>query len=188
MMIDKALYVKDRKGWRVWLSKNHRKEKVIWLVYYRKSSGKPRIPYNDAVEEALCYGWIDGTVKKIDGERFAQRFTPRRPGSNVSQMNIERIHRLIAERRMTKAGLDAVVGKYDNRSKDEKVVIPKDILSALRKDAQVWRNFEDFPEHYKKIRIAYIEGYRNRGREEFQKRLGNFIKKTRENKMIGCFR
>ena len=85
MEIGKTLYVANRKGWREWLAKNHAKEKEIWLVYYRRETGQPRIPYNDAVEEALCYGWIDSTQKKLDGERFAQRFSPRNKTSGLSQ-------------------------------------------------------------------------------------------------------
>ena len=78
MDIGKTLYVTDRKQWRSWLAKNHTKAKEIWLIYYRKSSGKKRIPYNDAVEEALCYGWIDSIMKSIDEKSFAQRFSPRK--------------------------------------------------------------------------------------------------------------
>ena len=104
----KTLYVIDRSQWRKWLIKNHNKEKEIWLIYYRKASGKPRIPYNDAVEEALCYGWIDSTVKGMDEERFAQRFTPRRSTSVLSEMNRERIRRLIKGKKMTSFGLKAV--------------------------------------------------------------------------------
>jgi uncharacterized protein YdeI (YjbR/CyaY-like superfamily) len=91
MDIGKTLYVTDRKDWRDWLARNHMTESEIWLVYYRKLTGKPRIPYNDAVEEALCYGWIDSQQKGIDEERFAQRFSPRRPKSALSEMNRERI-------------------------------------------------------------------------------------------------
>src|SRR4030043_1595586 len=108
MEIGKTLYVKDRRSWRTWLARNHDKEKEIWLIYYRKETGKPRIPYNDAVEEALCYGWIDSTVKNIDTERFAQRFSPRKKSSSLSQANKERIIRLIATKKMTPAGLAAV--------------------------------------------------------------------------------
>ena len=101
MELGKTLYVTDRKKWRSWLAKNHNKEKDIWLIYYRKSSGKKRIPYNDAVEEALCYGWIDSIQKRIDEEKFAQRFSPRKPNSVLSQMNKERIHKLIEQKKMT---------------------------------------------------------------------------------------
>jgi len=91
MELGNTLYVINRKQWRSWLVKHHEKEKEIWLIYYRKSSNKKRIPYNDAVEEALCYGWIDGIMKGIDEEMFTQRVTPRRPNSTLSQLNKERI-------------------------------------------------------------------------------------------------
>ena len=93
---------------RSWLEKNSEKEKEVWLVYYRKSSGKKRIPYNDAVEEALCFGWIDSTAKKIDEEKFAQKFTPRNPKSPISEMNKERVRRLIKAKKMTEKGLTAI--------------------------------------------------------------------------------
>src|SRR5512136_1214620 len=128
MDLGKTLYVTNREQWRSWLAKNHDKEKEIWLVYYRKSSGKPRIPYNDAVEEALCFGWIDSIQKGIDSERFAQRFSPRKPGSNLSEANRERIRRLIEEKKMTPVGLAAVKDTY---KPEEKLTVSDDILEAL---------------------------------------------------------
>jgi uncharacterized protein YdeI (YjbR/CyaY-like superfamily) len=89
MEISKLLYAKDRNSWRKWLEKNHAKAKDIWLVYYKKSSGKKRIPYNDSVEEALCFGWIDSTMKNVDDICFAQRFSPRRKNSTLSELNKE---------------------------------------------------------------------------------------------------
>lgn len=189
MKIGKTLYLTNRKQWRKWLAKNHVKAKEIWLIYYNKASGKPRIPYNDAVEEALCYGWIDSIIKKMDDERFVQRFSPRRPTSILSEMNRERIHRMIKERKMTSFGLKAVVHVFDKKKdKEEKFVIPLDILKELKKNKKVWENFQKFPEHYKKIRIAYIDGYRERNMDEFRKRLNNFIKNTEKNKRFGMMR
>jgi len=117
MKLGKTLYVTNRNDWRAWLAKNHNNKKEVWLIYYRKSSGKLRIPYNDAVEEALCYGWIDSIVKNIDNKRFAQRFTPRRPKSILSELNRERIHRLIAKKRMTSKGLNAVSHTFNKNHK-----------------------------------------------------------------------
>jgi len=94
--VGKTLYAKSRKEWRAWLSKHHRAAPEIWLVYYKKHSGKPRIPYNHAVEEALCYGWIDGIVKPIDAVRWTQRFSPRRSTSRLSAMNRERTTRSLS--------------------------------------------------------------------------------------------
>lgn len=101
-------YFKDRGQWRTWLKKNHDKEKEIWVGYYKKASGKQGLSYEEAVQEALCFGWIDGLEKSVDSERFMQRFTPRRPNSNWSLSNKKRVEKLIDEEKMTKAGLLAV--------------------------------------------------------------------------------
>ena len=90
MQITKTLYVTKRSQWRAWLKKNYKKEKEIWLIFYNKASNKPRLPYNDAVEEALCFGWIDSIVKKIDERTLAQRYSPRRKGSPTSQLNMKK--------------------------------------------------------------------------------------------------
>ncbi len=132
MQLGKTLYVTNREAWRSWLAKHHRTAKEIWLIYYRKETGKPRIAYNAAIEEALCYGWIDSIAKKIDNQRFAQRFSPRRKTSVLSQMNKERIRELIARKKMTQAGLAAVAHVFDHAKKDGRFVIPPAILKALR--------------------------------------------------------
>src|SRR5262245_54413461 len=129
MTITETLYVTNRKVWRAWLKKHHKTKKEIWLVFYNKSSGKKRIPYNDAVEEALCFGWIDSTVKKLGPESFAQRFSQRNPKSGWSEMNKERARRLIAAKKMTKAGL-ALLGHVHLAE----FIVPKDILKALQTD------------------------------------------------------
>lgn len=189
MNLGKTLYVTNRKQLRSWLAKNHSKEKEIWLIYYRKSSGKPRIPYNDAVEEALCYGWIDSIIKRIDEERFAQRFTPRSPRSQLSEMNKERIRRLIEDKSMTPIGLKAVSHVFDkDKDKEEKFIIAQDIVKALKANKKTWENFNNFSEGYKKVRIGYIEDSRDGGKEIFQKRLNNFIKMTEKNKKFGMVR
>jgi uncharacterized protein YdeI (YjbR/CyaY-like superfamily) len=182
MNITRKLYVSNRKDWRAWLKKNHKTKKEIWLVYYNKSSGKERIPYNDAVEEALCFGWIDSTVKKSGVNSFAQRFSPRNPKSSWSEMNKERARRLIASGKMTKAGL-ALLGN----AHEDKFSIPKDILKSLKADEEVWHNFQKFSEGYKRIRIGFIDASRNRP-DFFKKRLAYFIKMTKQNKMFGMVR
>ncbi|MFH1211859.1 MAG: YdeI/OmpD-associated family protein [Candidatus Woesearchaeota archaeon] len=184
MNIGKTIYVVSRKQWRSWLAKNHDKEKEIWLIYCRKSSGKPRIPYNDAVEEALCYGWIDSTVKKVDEERFAQRFTPRNSKSSLSQANKERICRLIGQKKMTAFGLAAVRHVFDESECNAKLKIAPDILNALKQDKKTWENFQEFPESYKRIRIGWIESARARP-EFFKTRLRYFLKMTAKNKKYG---
>jgi uncharacterized protein YdeI (YjbR/CyaY-like superfamily) len=184
MELGKTLYVVDRKKWRSWLAKNHNNEKEIWLIYYRKSSGKKRIPYNDAVEEALCYGWIDSTMKGMDKERFAQRFTPRRSNSVLSELNKERIYMLIEQKKMTPKGLAAVKHVFDNSPRNLKCLIKTDILQSLKEDKETWENFQKFPERYKRIRIGWIESARTRP-EFFKKRLMYFLKMTAKNKKYG---
>jgi uncharacterized protein YdeI (YjbR/CyaY-like superfamily) len=185
MKLGKTFYTANRKAWRAWLAKNYAKEKEIWLIYYRKSSGKPRIPYNDAVEEALCFGWIDSIVKKVDDEMFAQRFSPRRRNSGLSQTNKERIRKMILEKQMTKAGLGAVSHAF---KADEKFVFPKRIINAIRKDKKAWARFQKLPESYKRIRIAYIEDRRRHGEDMFRKSLNHFVKMTAKGKRFGFVR
>lgn len=180
MEIGETLYVTDRKEWRAWLKKNHRRASEIWLIYYRKSSGKPRIEYNDAVEEALCFGWIDSIEKGIDNERFAQRFTPRKPRSNWSETNKVRVRRLIEEGKMTKAGLEAAARALEDAEPD----IAPDILEALKKDKETWQNFSNFSPTYRTIRIGWIEAARSRP-EVFEQRLRYFLKMTKQNKKVG---
>ncbi|MGH7646261.1 MAG: YdeI/OmpD-associated family protein, partial [Gemmatimonadales bacterium] len=159
MKLGKTFYARNRREWRLWLSRNHRTASEIFLVYYKKHSGKPRVSYNDAVDEALCYGWIDSILKPIDADCYAQRFSPRRPTSRLSEMNRERVRRLIAAGRMTKAGLERIKHVFDHRKDTKKKLnweIPPDILEQLKRDPATWKNFQRFPESYKRIRIGWI--------------------------------
>lgn len=186
MNITKTLYVTNKDDFRDWLKKNHDKEKEIWLIYYRKSSGNARIPYSDCVDEALCFGWIDSTVKSIDVEKYAQRFTPRRKKSNLSEANKERIRRLIECGRMTEFGQKAVEGLFDfHKDKKQKLKIAKDILLKIKSNKNAWLNFQNFSEGYKRVRIGYIEDARTASNDLFERRLNNFIKKTEQNKKFG---
>jgi uncharacterized protein YdeI (YjbR/CyaY-like superfamily) len=105
MEISETLLATSRQAWREWLTQHHADCKEIWLIYYKKSSGKTGISYEESVEEALCFGWIDGTNKGIDEETYAGRFTPRRLRSPWSASNRARVARLLQEGRMTEAGL-----------------------------------------------------------------------------------
>jgi uncharacterized protein YdeI (YjbR/CyaY-like superfamily) len=179
MNIGKTLYVTDRQTWRKWLAENYDKEKEIWLVYPKKASGKPRILYNDAVEEALCFGWIDSTAKRIDDESYAQRFSPRNPKTPYSEANKVRLRKLVKEG-MVIPSVKVAIQNILN----EDFVMPSDILGALKTNKMVWENFQKFLLQYQRIRVAYVEGARNRP-EEFNKRLNNLIKLTEKNKQIG---
>jgi uncharacterized protein YdeI (YjbR/CyaY-like superfamily) len=177
--ITKTLHVTNRKDWRKWLHEHHKIEKDIWLVYYKKETGKPRIAYNDAVEEALCFGWIDSTLKSLDEQRSAQRFSPRKPKTPYSAANKERLRKLIKQRKVIKE-VRETLGDLP----DEKFEIPKDILEEIKANEDAWEHFQKFSAAYKRIRIGFIEGARNRP-AEFKKRLRYFIKMTEKNKMYG---
>ena len=179
MNVSNTLYVANREDWRKWLINHYKTEKEIWLVYYKKDSGKPRIAYNDAVEEALCFGWIDSNVKSLDKERFVQRFSCRNSKSPYSQANKERLKSLIAQGKVMKDILPTL-----GNIADEQFEIPRDILGAIKSEPLAWQNFQNFSESYRRIRIAFIDGARNRP-EEFQKRLKHFIKMTEKNKQFG---
>ena len=112
MNIGETLLVTSRQEWRNWLSQHHADHKEIWLIYYKKSSGKSGIAYEESVEEALCFGWIDGAIKGIDEETYAGRFTPRRAKSPWSASNRTRVARLLQEGRMTEAGLAVLPEDY----------------------------------------------------------------------------
>jgi len=174
-----TLYVTDRKKWRQWLRGHYKTEKEIWLIYYKKETGKPRIAYNDAVEEALCFGWIDSIIRTIDKESFAQRFSPRKPKSKYSQANIERLRTLVAKKKVIKEVAESL-GNVLN----EKFKAAPDILQAIKTNKEAWKNFQKFSAAYKRIRIAFIEGARKRP-QEFEKRLRHFIQMTEKNKIFG---
>src|SRR5206468_8523724 len=108
MDVGKTLDARTRTAWRGWLQRNHAREKQIWLVYHAKASGRSSLAYNDAVDEAMCFGWIDSTVKKLSTHSRAQRFTPRRKGSPVSEVNKARARRLMRAGRMTGSGRAAL--------------------------------------------------------------------------------
>ena len=151
------------------------------MEYPKKASGKPRIIYNDAVEEALCFGWIDSTVKSLNAETTIQRFTKRRKNSTYSQANKERLKWLLENNLLHPLMEDEI-----KEVLSKKFIFPDDILSQLKSDELVWNNFLRFSDPYKRIRIAYINAARKRP-EEFAKRIANFMAKTRDNKLIKGF-
>lgn len=171
-------YTSRREEWRSWLEEHFETKSEIWLVYPMKDAGEEGLLYNDAVEEALCFGWIDSIIKHIDPLHRAQRFTPRDPKSRYSQPNIERLLWMDAKGMIhpkVRPQLESVLNTA--------FVFPEDILEEIRKDPAAWENYKAFSEPYKRIRIAYVNDARKRP-EEFEKRLANFIRKTRENKLI----
>lgn len=172
------VFCADRKEWRAWLAEHFETEREVWFVFPTVASGEAGVSYNDAVEEALCFGWIDGQAGTLDGMHQLRRFTPRRKGSPYSRPNIERLIWLDAE---------GMIHPNVRQSVAELLrapfVFPKDILAAIRQDEEAWKNYQTFSEPYQRIRVAYIDAARKRP-AEFAKRLANFIQKTRAGKQI----
>ena len=173
-----TFYTDDRAAWRRYLEEHFLTSDEIWFVFPTKASGEKALPYNDAVEEALCFGWIDGRAGTLDETHRLRRFTPRRRGSAYSRPNVERLiwleeHGLIHPS-VRESVLPVLRAPF---------VWPPDILEELRRDGTVWENYQRFPEPYRRIRVAYIEAARTRP-EEFRKRLQNFVEKTRRGKRI----
>ena len=167
------LYFTGREQWRDWLKAHHTTESEIWLLYYKKHTGKPRIPYDDAVEEALCYGWIDGKVRTIDDERFMQRYTPRQDRSIWSKLNRERAERMIAEGKMTGAGLAKIVaakasGEWDKAySSKEPPEMPQELKEALEADGEARALYDALPPSQK---LQYLRWVDDAKREETRRR------------------
>ncbi len=153
---------KNRDEWRKWLKENHAVANGIWLVYYKKHTGKPSVPYNDAVEEALCFGWIDSIIKRIDEERYMQKFTPRNDGSTWSELNKKRVEKMIAQGKMTEFGLKKIKIAKQNGKWDEVVesqldfVLSENLLNILKSDKSAFAEYEKLPLSQKKMHTSWI--------------------------------
>lgn len=156
------LYLKTREEWRKWLEENHSVISGIWLVYYKKISGKPRIAYNDAVEEALCFGWIDGKIKRVNEDYYIQWFTPRRKGSRWSELNLKRVQKLISEGRMKQPGLSVYLEALKRPEllpkvkSDNNIPVPDDLISALKTNDEAYNNFINFPSGSRKHYVLWL--------------------------------
>ena len=168
----------ERNEWRDYLSAHFESLSEVWFVFPTKDSGEAGLSYNDAVEEALCFGWIDSTQKVIGGVRM-QRFTPRRKGSLWTERNKERVRRLERLGRMTDAGR-AVLPPMGQRS----FRIDPDVEAALKK-ARVWSRFKAFPPLYQRIRAYNTAFYKRRDAAAYEKALSHLIEATRQGKMYG---
>jgi len=184
------LYVTNRNEWRAWLKKNHKTKKEVWLIYYKRHTRKKRIPYDDAVEEALCFGWIDSAVRRIDDERYAQKYTPRRTGSVWSKLNMKRAEKMIKQGRMTKAGLGLfkdVEAKPKESSRAEMVrkksTVTANLRKALAKNKTAQKNFYNFAPSYKKMYIGWILDAKKKETQE--RRIRRVVEWAAQNKKPG---
>lgn len=148
-------YPPNRQNWRQWLKENHTSSKGIWIIYYKKGSQKPTISYDDAVEEALSFGWIDSTAHTLDEERYMQLFTPRKPKSTWSRINKQRVEKLIKMGAMAPAGLEKIEiakknGSWAILDDVEDLIVPEDLEIEFRKNKKACTNYNNFSTSVKK--------------------------------------
>jgi uncharacterized protein YdeI (YjbR/CyaY-like superfamily) len=189
MDLSNAKYFKSRHLWRKWLEKNHGKKKEVWLVYFKKHTGKPSVSHAEAVEEALCFGWIDSRVNRIDEERFVQKYTPRKPKSLWSLINKRAAERMIAEGKMTSAGMKEIEkAKKDGRwsrayTSRKRMRMPQDLRKALMSNKMAWKNFSNFANSYQNMYIGWVMDAK---RDETRlKRIKEVVKRSARNKKSG---
>jgi len=154
-------YAKNRLEWHQWLKEHYNSSLGVWLIYYKKNTGKPRVEYEEVVEEALKYGWIDSKTKFIDEERYMQVFTPRKPGSVWSKSNKGRIKKLIKNGQMKPAGLEKINtakkdGSWTILNDIEDLIIPEDLKNTLKQNTVAYKNFEAFTDSTKKQVLYWI--------------------------------
>jgi uncharacterized protein YdeI (YjbR/CyaY-like superfamily) len=184
--ITEVFYPHNRQQWRDWLQTHHKGGKTeVWLQTYRKATGKPSLPYDEMVEECLCFGWIDGVTKKYDEESAVQRITPRKKKTFLSELNRQRVWKLQQLGLMTPAGVAPIADQIGQM--EDPLVLPEWIVAQLQLDPEVWDNFSQFPHFYKRLKIGWINEITGNSREaEKQKRLNYLIKMSKQGKMYGA--
>lgn len=168
----------NRAEWREWLEANHSTSGPVWLVLQKKHTGKVSIQYEEAVEEALCYGWVDNAVRRLDADTYAQRFAPRKKGSRWSNSNIERMEKMLRAGRVTEAGMDA----YPEAVKEEaRSGNPQDLDTALRADPEAMRKFQALAPSHKAEYLRWIaDARRPATRAKRIAKVAEMVKKSRE--------
>lgn len=186
MQITNPKYFKNRNEFRKWLEKNHNKQKEVWVLFYKVHTKKKSLRYAEAVEEALCFGWIDGIVKRIDDEKHAQRYTPRKPRSYWSNVNKERVKRMIEEGKMTDAGLAKIKdakksgwwqNAYTTTRRDYE--ISEEMKKVLMSDKVAWINFQNFGKGAQNTYIFWVN-YAQR-QETKKKRILFVLERAKKN-------
>ena len=178
-------YARNRQEWRAWLEQHAATSPGVWLIYYKKQSGQPYVAYEEAVEEALCFGWIDSRPNAIDAARYMQLFSPRKPKSPWSKINKQRVDKLIEQGLMTPLGLKAIEiakqnGMWNVYDAIEAQVVPEDLTQALASNATARQNFEAFSDSTKKQLLWYIESAKRP--ETRAKRIEQVVREAERNR------
>lgn len=187
--ITKRKAFKNRAAWRAWLEKNHARENELWVVFYKKNSHQPTVTYDEAVEEALCFGWIDGLTKGMDEKKYAVRFTPRKSGSIWSESNKKRVAKMIEQGLMTAIGLAKVEeakanGEWDKAAVREDVSqLPAELKRALASDKVARQNFAKLSPSHKRQFIYWIMDAKRA--ETREKRIEKTLMMLKANQRLG---
>lgn len=154
----KTLDARTGAEWRKWLAEHHGSESEVWLIFHKRQTGQAAIAYDDAVGEALCFGWIDSLIKRLDDARYARKFTPRKPGSRWSTANRKRYAQLRASGRLTPAGLQrAPTDRSGDAPRPSLVKTPQYVVQALRSHPAAWNYFEKLAPSYRRLYIGWID-------------------------------
>lgn len=180
----RTLEVRDREEWRRWLEEHHASESAIWLVFHKRSSGAAPFDYDDAIEEALCFGWIDSLVKRLDDARYARKFTPRAPGSRWSTINRRRYEDLKARGLLSEAGLArSPTSRSGDAPRPSPAALPPDIEARLKADARAWEHFQRLAPSYRRTYLGWILSAKRA--ETREKRLREAIDLLAAGKKLG---
>lgn len=179
------LEVRSRAEWRRWLERHHDSAPGVWFVFHKVHTGKARVRYDEAVEEALCFGWIDSVSHSLDDDRYLQKFTPRRPGSRWSASNLERVRRLTAAGLMTPAGLAQVAGAASRPALGPTVssAVGDDVKQALAKSRKAAAEFESLPPGYVRNSMRWINSAKKP--ETRARRVAEFVSVTARGERLG---
>jgi uncharacterized protein YdeI (YjbR/CyaY-like superfamily) len=154
----RTLDVSSRRQWRIWLDKHHDSVEEVWLVFHKRHTARKSLPYDDAVEEALCFGWIDSLVRRLDDDRYARKFTPRNANSRWSTINRQRYAKLLAQGRLAAPGLERPpTDRSGDAPRSTVSVVPSYIESGLRANARAWTNFEKLAPSYRRAYVGWID-------------------------------
>jgi uncharacterized protein YdeI (YjbR/CyaY-like superfamily) len=188
MKMLKTLVMRDRDRWRAWLAANHDKHQEVWLVFFKKHTSKPSIPYEDAVGEALCFGWIDSLIQRIDDDSYARKFTPRTDHDKWSALNKARVARMVKEGRMMPLGL-AKAGDLKSKPTAAPPRLPKDLppppdlVAALRREPPAWSNFQALAPSYRRRYVGWIIIAKKE--ETRRKRIAEAVRLLARNQKLG---
>jgi uncharacterized protein YdeI (YjbR/CyaY-like superfamily) len=180
----KTLDVRTRRAWRNWLQKNHASESEVWLVFHKRHTDETSILYSDAIDEALCFGWVDSLVKRLDEDRYARKFTPRKPDSRWSTINRRRYAELKAAGLLARAGLErAPTDRNGDAPRPSIMALPSYLEKELKAHVRAWEFFEKLAPSCRRNYIAWVDSAKRD--ETKQKRMREMIQLLLAGKKLG---